>query len=112
MLLLVAFLAGDLYEVCGQLSIAAYIMVDFVVATAFFVVVDRAVTRFGPLRPMFCSIYDRRFWGHERYWKVPAMAYLGSSTARRSRTSSGACWEWTSGARSSTTAAGAPSVPW
>jgi non-ribosomal peptide synthetase-like protein len=27
--------------------------------------------------PEACSIYDRAFWRHERYWKVPAMAYVG-----------------------------------
>jgi non-ribosomal peptide synthetase-like protein len=28
------------------------------------------------LRPQGCSIYDRAFWGHERYWKVGTDTYL------------------------------------
>jgi non-ribosomal peptide synthetase-like protein len=26
--------------------------------------------------PRSCSIYDKQFWRHERYWKVPLGAYL------------------------------------
>ena len=28
------------------------------------------------MRPLYCSIYDPDFWRHERFWKVPAAAYL------------------------------------
>jgi non-ribosomal peptide synthetase-like protein len=34
--------------------------------------VDRCLPR---PRPMQCSIYDPRFWRHERYWKVPEQFY-------------------------------------
>ncbi|WP_433287617.1 Pls/PosA family non-ribosomal peptide synthetase [Pseudonocardia sp. CA-142604] len=34
-------------------------------------VTERLVTpRLRKLRPQYCSIYDRYFWRHERYWKV------------------------------------------
>jgi non-ribosomal peptide synthetase-like protein len=37
---------------------------------AWFVLVERAATGFRALRPRTCSIYDRYFWWHERYWKL------------------------------------------
>ena len=37
---------------------------------------ERAVTGFRPLVPRSCSIYDKQFWRHERYWKVPSAGYL------------------------------------
>ena len=36
----------------------------------YFVLVERAAARFRGLRPRYCSIYDRYFWWHERYWKL------------------------------------------
>jgi non-ribosomal peptide synthetase-like protein len=39
--------------------------------------VERSVQVFLPLRPLYCSIYDRRFWRHERFWKgAAATAYV------------------------------------
>ena len=38
--------------------------------------VERAVTGFRALRPRFCSIYQPPFWRHERFWKVPSIAYI------------------------------------
>ncbi|EXU67687.1 hypothetical protein Z951_13260 [Streptomyces sp. PRh5] len=37
---------------------------------------ERAVLGFRTLRPRFCSLYERPFWRHERYWKVPSVLYL------------------------------------
>ncbi|WP_375792228.1 DapH/DapD/GlmU-related protein [Streptomyces rhizosphaericus] len=37
---------------------------------------ERAVLGLRTLRPRFCSIYERPFWRHERYWKVPSILYL------------------------------------
>jgi non-ribosomal peptide synthetase-like protein len=42
----------------------------------YFVLVERAVTHLQALRPDGCSIYDRAFWRHERFWKVPAQTYI------------------------------------
>ena len=72
---------------------------------AYFVLVERAVDRFRTLRPRYCSIYDRYFWWHERYWKLVIAPFAGCSPAPRSRTSSGGCWASGSAAGSSTTAA-------
>ncbi|MGY1743620.1 MULTISPECIES: Pls/PosA family non-ribosomal peptide synthetase [unclassified Blastococcus] len=44
-----------------------------VFSTAYFTLVDRC---FRPRRPLLCSIYDREFWAHERYWKVAGMVFV------------------------------------
>lgn len=43
-----------------------------VFSLAYFTLVERALMRFGSLRPQYCSIYDPYFWWHERYWKLLA----------------------------------------
>jgi non-ribosomal peptide synthetase-like protein len=55
-------------------SAAITLMLGFTVA--YFVLVERAVTGFRPLRPRYCSIYQVPFWRHERYWKLHGNAYL------------------------------------
>lgn len=35
-------------------------------------VAERALLRFGALRPRYCSIYDPYLWRHERYLKLMA----------------------------------------
>jgi non-ribosomal peptide synthetase-like protein len=74
--LLLGLLAADLFPAIGVAAAAltGLVLVGFTVA--YFVLVDRATTEFRSLRPRFCSIYDSYFWYHERFWKVPATAYL------------------------------------
>jgi non-ribosomal peptide synthetase-like protein len=60
----------------GWLTTVALIAADLAVLIALFVLADRAVTGFRPLRPRYCSIYQREFWRHERYWKVPSVAFM------------------------------------
>jgi non-ribosomal peptide synthetase-like protein len=36
----------------------------------YYALVERASTRFRPLEPQTCSIYDPYFWFHERFWKL------------------------------------------
>ncbi len=38
-------------------------------AAAFFVFSERLTLRFRRLEPLYCSLYDERFWAHERFWK-------------------------------------------
>jgi non-ribosomal peptide synthetase-like protein len=75
---LLALPAVDQFSRYGAplVTVAACLLTLF--SVAYFVLVDRAVTRFRALQPRFCSIYDPYFWWHERYWKVPAMAYIGA----------------------------------
>jgi non-ribosomal peptide synthetase-like protein len=60
----------------GMRNTAASIVADLLFTIVYFVLVDRAVTGFRALRPKFCSIYQPAFWRHERFWKIPAVAYL------------------------------------
>ncbi|MGW7245087.1 Pls/PosA family non-ribosomal peptide synthetase [Streptomyces decoyicus] len=73
--LLVA-VAAELYDTLGAWAIALGNVLVVLSAAVFFVLVDRAVTALHPLTPLFCSIYDLRFWRRERFWKVPSESYL------------------------------------
>ena len=47
-----------------------------VLTVGWFTAVDRSVRRLLLRAPKGCSIYEPIFWGHERFWKVPAPSYL------------------------------------
>ncbi|GAA2774573.1 Pls/PosA family non-ribosomal peptide synthetase [Saccharopolyspora taberi] len=68
--------AADLYGHMASWSVALATVLVLLFTVAYNVLVDRIVTKVHPQRPMFCSIYDLRFWRHERYWKVPETDYL------------------------------------
>ena len=69
---LIAGAVADLYASLGASVIALANVVVLLFGIVYWVLVDRLVTLFLPVRPLFCSIYDRAFWRHERFWKVPA----------------------------------------
>ncbi|MFE1172992.1 Pls/PosA family non-ribosomal peptide synthetase [Streptomyces sp. NPDC058773] len=73
---LIAALAAELYDSLGAVSLALGNLLVLVSGVLYFVLVERVTTAFHPLVPLFCSIYDRRFWRRERYWKVPSETYL------------------------------------
>ena len=60
----------------GTLDTAGSVVADLLFTIVYFVLVDRAVTGFRALRPKFCSIYQPAFWRHERFWKIPSIAYI------------------------------------
>jgi non-ribosomal peptide synthetase-like protein len=60
----------------GTRDTAGTVVAGLLFTIVYFVLVDRAVTGFRALRPKFCSIYQPPFWRHERYWKIPAVAYI------------------------------------
>jgi len=60
----------------GWAATLAAIMLVLAFTLAYFVLVERAITGFRPLRPQYCSIYQVPFWRHERYWKLHGNAYL------------------------------------
>jgi len=74
-LVLLALAAVNLSNAFGSVAVAADLMLDLVFSAAYFILVERVITSFRPLRPQFCSIYDPYYWWHERLWKVPD-AYL------------------------------------
>ncbi|MFF0011940.1 Pls/PosA family non-ribosomal peptide synthetase [Streptomyces sp. NPDC005374] len=68
------FAAVDLYGGRGALGgplIGGYLMAGLLLTTTYWALVERVITRFRPLQPRLCSIYDPYFWWHERLWKVP-----------------------------------------
>jgi non-ribosomal peptide synthetase-like protein len=69
---LLAMAAWELYRGDGTLVLAGLIVAELTVSLGYFIVVERALLRFGSLRPRYCSIYDPYFWWHERYWKLLA----------------------------------------
>ncbi|MGW7052600.1 Pls/PosA family non-ribosomal peptide synthetase [Streptomyces sp. NPDC054887] len=70
-LTVLALAAVDLHGALGQLVIAASLILGLLSTAAYFVLLERGFTRFRPLQPRLCSIYDPYFWWHERLWKVP-----------------------------------------
>ncbi|MEU9118039.1 Pls/PosA family non-ribosomal peptide synthetase [Streptomyces sp. NPDC048483] len=73
---LLASAAAELYAPLGAAAIALGNVLIFLFGAAYFVLIERAVTARHPMGPLFCSIYDLRFWKRERYWKVPSETYL------------------------------------
>ncbi len=69
-LLFMALFAVDTYPVFGFLSFGVEIVASLVFTVLFFVLVERLGGGFRRRRPQSCSIYDRTFWRHERYWKL------------------------------------------
>jgi non-ribosomal peptide synthetase-like protein len=73
---LIAAAAAELYWSLGASVIALANLLILLFSVGYWVLIDRLVTLFLPVRPLFCSIYERGFWRHERFWKVPAVTYL------------------------------------
>ncbi|MFG2827019.1 Pls/PosA family non-ribosomal peptide synthetase [Streptomyces sp. NPDC048434] len=73
---LLVSVAADLYAVFGAAAIALANVLVVLFSAVYYVLIERAVTAFHPTGPLFCSIYDRRFWKRERFWKVPSETYL------------------------------------
>jgi len=73
LLTLVTGLATYYDETVGAVALAAALVVDLVLTVGYYVSVERAFRR---LRPMSCTGYERPFWRHERYWKVPGAVYV------------------------------------
>ncbi|MGW7287322.1 Pls/PosA family non-ribosomal peptide synthetase [Streptomyces sp. NPDC054847] len=68
--------AAQLYAHWGvvALALANALLLPFTVL--YYVLVERAVSAMHRPEPLFCSIYDVRFWRRERYWKVSSETYL------------------------------------
>ncbi|WNM32179.1 phosphopantetheine-binding protein [Streptomyces sp. Li-HN-5-11] len=66
-----ALASVGLYGALGHVVIAVYLALTLAFTSLYFVLVERAIARFCPLRPRLCSIYEPYFWWHERLWKVP-----------------------------------------
>ncbi|MFF4246858.1 Pls/PosA family non-ribosomal peptide synthetase [Streptomyces sp. NPDC001822] len=68
--------SAELYTSIGAVSVALGNVFVVLVSAVYFVLVERVATASHAPGPLFCSIYDSRFWQRERYWKVPSETYL------------------------------------
>jgi non-ribosomal peptide synthetase-like protein len=66
----------DLYPALGAPVAALVGVLVLPLTVGYFLLVDRVVRRLAAHRPDGCSIYDRAFWRHERFWKLCADAYV------------------------------------
>jgi non-ribosomal peptide synthetase-like protein len=73
---MLAQVLADLYSSYGTPVVAADIGLTLLFSVVYFVLAERLVFGFRGLRPRFCSIYDRYFWRHERFWKLSTGTYL------------------------------------
>jgi len=69
---LLAMAAWELYRGNGTLVLTGLTVAELTVSLGYFILVERALMRFRPLRARYCSIYEPYFWWHERYWKLLA----------------------------------------
>ncbi len=65
---------NNLFAAGAAITLATALSVAF--TPIFSIVVERLVRRFRPLEPLYCSLYDPRFWQHERFWKLNYNALL------------------------------------
>ena len=70
--------AVDLWASVGALAFALATVGLFVFTVAYNVLVERLVRPLQALRPQGCSIYDRAFWRHERFWKLSTDTFLSA----------------------------------
>ncbi len=68
-LCLVSNAALALEPAIGTSAFALAIVAALAVRVLHLAFTEHASRAFRPLRPLNVSIYDRRFWAHERYWK-------------------------------------------
>ncbi|MFF3737808.1 Pls/PosA family non-ribosomal peptide synthetase, partial [Streptomyces sp. NPDC002566] len=68
--------AIDLWASLGAFAFALATAGVFVGTVVYNVLVDRMIIPLQALRPQGCSIYDRAFWRHERFWKVTTLGYV------------------------------------
>ncbi|MEV4603459.1 Pls/PosA family non-ribosomal peptide synthetase [Amycolatopsis sp. NPDC049253] len=70
--MLLGWASVELYPRFGVSAVALASVAALLFSAVFFTLVERASILIHPLRPLYCSIYDRRFWRHERFWKAAA----------------------------------------
>jgi non-ribosomal peptide synthetase-like protein len=66
----IARLAADLYGSAGAVVFGPAAVLVLALRVVHFCLVERLSTLFRDLEPLNCSIYDPRFWRHERFWKL------------------------------------------
>ncbi|HEV2874720.1 MAG TPA: Pls/PosA family non-ribosomal peptide synthetase [Thermoleophilaceae bacterium] len=80
------WVAADLYGSIGAAAIALAGLLVLVLRVVHFSLVERLATMFRDLRPLYCSIYERDFWAHERFWKLAWQPLILDGTPFKSLT--------------------------
>jgi non-ribosomal peptide synthetase-like protein len=73
----VMFVAIVYFPVHGALAIFAFGLVTIAISILWFAFLERAILGFKPLEVLVVSMYDPRFWRHERYWKFTGSPLSG-----------------------------------
>ena len=63
---------------CGGARVRAGHRGDVLFTVGYNVLVERLLRQLQALPPQGCSIYDRAFWRHERFWKLSSVNYLNA----------------------------------
>ncbi|GAA1033239.1 MULTISPECIES: Pls/PosA family non-ribosomal peptide synthetase [Amycolatopsis] len=71
-LLLLTWASDVYYDLIGAPLFAIDTLAFLLYGIVYFVALERITVLIRPLRPLSCSIYDRRFWRQERFWKAAA----------------------------------------
>lgn len=74
--LMIFSLAAELPAGNEVLATTGAFFAVFVFSMIYFVLIERASLGFKRLQTTFCSIYERPFWRHERFWKLSGAGYL------------------------------------
>jgi non-ribosomal peptide synthetase-like protein len=75
-LLLISSFAVALHTLYDVLAVTGALVALVLFTVGYFALLERASVGFRRLSPLFCSIYDRPFWRHERFWKCINPQYL------------------------------------
>ncbi|MFD0268086.1 Pls/PosA family non-ribosomal peptide synthetase [Streptomyces sp. NPDC127106] len=73
---LIFAVAAEAYDVLGGVAVILANFAALLFSVAYLVLMERLVAARNRPGPLFCSIYDRRFWQRERYWKVPSETFV------------------------------------
>lgn len=80
---LYGWLAVSLYRQFGARTVPLLFGPILFLGALYNVFLERAVLRFGSLKPLYCSMYDVDAWMVERYWKMTYEARLFAGTPMR-----------------------------
>ena len=69
-LLVLGWSSVVLYQRIGAIFTVFPLMLLLLFGSLYYILVERASTLFRPLRPLYCSMYDKDSWRVERYWKL------------------------------------------
>ncbi|SFO96996.1 Pls/PosA family non-ribosomal peptide synthetase [Amycolatopsis rubida] len=75
-LLLLTWASDVYYGLIGAPLFALDTLAFLLYGMVFFIALERITVAVRPMRPLSCSIYDRRFWRQERFWKAAAAGVI------------------------------------